>query len=144
MRRLDARPWEVKMKAISIRQPWAWAFLHGKDVENRNWKGLPKYRGPILIHASKTFDHDGYAWLWENRRLLDIPWQSIPDQQDFISLNLNGFGTGGVVAKGQLIDAVREIESPWFFGRIGLVIKDVVPVDFIPFRGRLGIFEVPI
>ena len=43
------------MKAISIRQPWAWLIVHGyKDVENRTW--ATKYRGPILIHAGKTLD----------------------------------------------------------------------------------------
>ena len=27
------------MKALSIRQPWAWLILHaGKDIENRDWK----------------------------------------------------------------------------------------------------------
>ena len=27
------------MKALSIRQPWAWAILHaGKDIENRDWR----------------------------------------------------------------------------------------------------------
>jgi hypothetical protein len=41
------------MKALSIHQPWAWAILHaGKTVENRTWS--TKYRGPFLIHASKT------------------------------------------------------------------------------------------
>ena len=43
------------MKAISIRQPWAWLIVHGyKDVENRTW--ATKHRGPILIHAGKTLD----------------------------------------------------------------------------------------
>ena len=44
------------MKALSIRQPWAWAILHaGKRVENRDWQGC-HYRGPLLIHASKFGD----------------------------------------------------------------------------------------
>lgn len=39
------------MKAISIRQPWAWAILYaGKDVENRSRRS--NYRGPVLLHAS--------------------------------------------------------------------------------------------
>jgi hypothetical protein len=40
------------MKALSIRQPWAWLILNaGKDIENRDW--LTRFRGPFLIHASK-------------------------------------------------------------------------------------------
>ena len=41
------------MKALSIRQPWAWAILHaGKTVENRSRP--TRHRGPLLIHASKS------------------------------------------------------------------------------------------
>ena len=39
-----------KLKAISIRQPWAWLIVNGyKDVENRVW--FAKLRGRVLIHA---------------------------------------------------------------------------------------------
>lgn len=39
-----------------MRQPWAWAIIHGgKDVENRTRNIAGSYRGPVLIHAaSKT------------------------------------------------------------------------------------------
>ncbi len=41
------------MKALSLRQPWAWAILHaGKRIENRDWGTA--YRGPLLLHASKS------------------------------------------------------------------------------------------
>lgn len=41
------------MKALSVCQPWAHAILAlGKNVENRSWP--TSYRGPLLIHASKT------------------------------------------------------------------------------------------
>ena len=34
------------MKALSIRQPWAWAIINaGKDIENRQWP--TKFRGSI-------------------------------------------------------------------------------------------------
>ena len=42
------------MKAISIHQPWASLIALGeKHYETRNWK--PQHRGPIIIHASKSF-----------------------------------------------------------------------------------------
>lgn len=37
---------------LSVRQPWAWALFHGKDVENRSWTHT--YTGPVIIHASAT------------------------------------------------------------------------------------------
>ena len=44
------------MKAISIKQPWAYLIAAGiKDIENRTWKCPQKYIGErVLIHASKT------------------------------------------------------------------------------------------
>lgn len=41
------------MKAITVRQPWAWAIIHaGKDVENRTRNIVGDYRGPLAIHSS--------------------------------------------------------------------------------------------
>ncbi|HHY88739.1 MAG TPA: ASCH domain-containing protein, partial [Chloroflexi bacterium] len=43
------------MKALSVRQPWAWLIAQGyKTVENRTW--ATNYRGPLLIHAGKKPD----------------------------------------------------------------------------------------
>jgi hypothetical protein len=44
-----------KLKAISIRQPWAWLIVNGyKDIENRIWAA--KLRGPVLIHAGQSLN----------------------------------------------------------------------------------------
>lgn len=41
------------MKALTVRQPWAWAIIHGgKDVENRSRNIVGSYRGPLAIHAA--------------------------------------------------------------------------------------------
>ena len=48
------------MKALTIRQPWAWAIIFdGKDVENRSWN--TSYRGDLAIHAGVAYRAD--AWL---------------------------------------------------------------------------------
>ena len=40
------------MKALSIRQPWAWLIVNShKHIENCDWP--TKFRGRFLIHASK-------------------------------------------------------------------------------------------
>lgn len=39
------------MRVLTIRQPWAGAVFHGKDIENR--PGLFTYRGPLFIHAGQ-------------------------------------------------------------------------------------------
>jgi ASCH domain len=46
------------MKAPSIRQRWAWLIVNGhKDIENRAWP--TKFRGRVLIHASKGMTRGG-------------------------------------------------------------------------------------
>jgi hypothetical protein len=45
------------MRAITVRQPWAWAIIHGgKDVENRTRNIAGSYRGPVAIHAGLALD----------------------------------------------------------------------------------------
>lgn len=38
------------IKALSLKQPYAWALFNGKDVENRTWR--TNHRGLLLVHAS--------------------------------------------------------------------------------------------
>ncbi|RCJ19276.1 hypothetical protein A6770_31970 [Nostoc minutum NIES-26] len=52
------------MKALSVRQPWAWAIIYAsKDIENRGWPIY--YRGDILIHAAKGCTKKEYQQAWE-------------------------------------------------------------------------------
>lgn len=45
------------MKALTVRQPWAWAIINGgKDVENRNRK--TNYRGRLYIHAGLGYSEE--------------------------------------------------------------------------------------
>lgn len=47
------------MRAITVRQPWAWAIIHGgKDVENRSRNIAGSYRGLVAIHAGLAIDED--------------------------------------------------------------------------------------
>lgn len=121
---------ENTMKALSVKQPWAWAILHGKPVENRTW--YTGYRGPILIHAGKKFDLGGYVWLTGKQNLLttELPLKS-------------QFQMGGIVGRSRIVGCVDDHPSAFFFGPWGFVLEDSQPIDSIPYRGQLGIFEIP-
>lgn len=107
-------------KAISIRQPWCHHILFdGKDIENRDWH--TSYRGPVLIHASKSFD--GYA---AERREFEAAHPQSP--------------LGGIVGMVEIADCVRSSQSKWFFGQYGFVLRNPVPLEFIPCKGALGFF----
>ena len=50
------------MKALTVKQPWAWAIIHGgKDVENRSRP--TKHRGQMYIHAGKASSQEGIDFL---------------------------------------------------------------------------------
>ena len=119
------------MKALSIRQPWPWAILNGKDIENRNWP--THYTGTFLIHAGGTFDHYGYDWILKHRFLFK---SEIPHKDDF--------QFGGFVGISCIIDCVSDHDSPFFFGPWGFVLRDSKPIEFIPYKGKLNFFKVNI
>lgn len=122
------------MKALSIRQPWAWLILHaGKDIENRNWPTL--VRGEILIHASKGMTRNEYLDAYDFALHVN-PALKIPHFEDL--------PRGGIVGSAVISDCVKQSVSPWFFGKYGYVLHGATPVDFFPLRGRLGFFEVDI
>ena len=46
------------MKALTVRQPWAWAIARGhKPIENRGWS--TPHRGPLAIHSALRPDDEG-------------------------------------------------------------------------------------
>ena len=131
------------MKAISVRQPWAWAIVQGlKPVENRSWN--THFRGQVAIHASLTFDRDGYRWMCEHAEELQIAlgklvaekmgWPLLPQPGDF--------DRGGVVGFADVVDCVDELDSPWFCGPKGHVLENPIPCELIPMKGRLQYFEI--
>lgn len=120
------------MKALSIRQPWAWLILNaGKDVENRDWP--TRFRGRFLIHASKGMTRDEYE---DADSLLAVVRPAI-ELPPFEALE-----RGGIVGTAMLVGCVTESPSPWFFGKHGFELRDAMPLPFRPYKGALGFFEV--
>ncbi|RQS39750.1 ASCH domain-containing protein [Burkholderia sp. Bp8990] len=126
------------MKALSIRQPWAWLIVNGhKDIENRTWRTA--YRGPVLIHASKgmTWDEyaDGIVTARYATRGTDFA-ASMPNHKDI--------ERGGIVGVATLVDCIpaeRRV-SPWHMGgQFGFALRNARPLPFVPFKGALGFFE---
>ena len=49
-----------ELRALTVKQPWTWAILHGKPVENRSWPS-PHWLTEVAIHAGARsgWDEDG-------------------------------------------------------------------------------------
>lgn len=113
------------MKALSIRQPWAWLIIQGyKDVENRKWQ--TNYRGKLYVHASKIIDMKAYNIF---RDFYDLP-------------DLETLQRGGIIGQVEIVDCVKSHQSDWFEGPFGFVLKNSKPLPFKPCRGKLGFFDV--
>jgi hypothetical protein len=122
------------MKALSIRQPWAWLIVNGyKDIENRDW--YIWQRGQILVHASKNCTRYEYITAVEFSQPLLPTGVIIPTLQDL--------PRGGICGSVEIFSVVSRSDSPWFHGKFGALLRNPALVDFCPMRGRLGIFDVP-
>lgn len=117
--------------ALSVRQPWAWAMFHAaKDVENRNWRAA--FRGRVCIHASAGMTLKEYRTALDVMRLA-APTRDLPGMDEL--------QRGGIVGVVDIVDCVTHLESRWFFGRYGLVLRNARAVPFIPLKGKLGFFK---
>lgn len=117
------------MKAISVRQPWAWSIVQGyKPVENRTW--APRYVGPLLIHAGQVFDDEGL------RSMLAV----FPDLEAQLPQR---WDLGGIVGIADAVECVTFHPSRWFVGPYGLVLRNARPLPFVHWPGQLGFFNVP-
>ena len=121
------------MKALSIRQPWAWLIANSfKDIENRSWN--TKYRGPILIHAASGLTQHEYRAAMEVCRTIhpDLP----------VNMPLyESIERGGIVGMATITGTCESSSSPWFFGPVGFQLKDARTLPFYPMRGRLSFFD---
>lgn len=118
------------MKALSIRQPWAWLIVHGhKRIENRSWP--TRFRGSFLVHAPKGMTRDEYEYA-----------RAFAGGQ---GVQLPAFGEllrGGIVGVATITDCIANSSDPWFFGPVGFELTSAKPIPFFPCAGRLGFFEV--
>lgn len=70
------------MKALTVKQPWAWAIINGgKNVENRSKP--TKYRGNLYIHGGL-----GYAKEAEESQAMQEAWinaaQALPRERGYM------------------------------------------------------------
>lgn len=124
------------MKALSIRQPWAWLIIHGgKDIENRSWH--TKYRGRFLVHASAGCTRKYWAEAVSfalKAGLINHPSEVPP---------INELLLGGIIGSVELVDSLDTSDSPWYMGQKGFTLRNPKPLGFVPYKGRLQFFEVP-
>lgn len=125
---------EIPEIALSVRQPWAWAIVHGgKDVENRVKRAITMggmKPGRIAVHAAKGMTRDEYdgAARFMAKLGLDVPR---PDE----------LRRGGIIGTVTVTGHVKESDSPWFFGPWALTLEDASECRHVACSGALGYFR---
>lgn len=127
------------MKAISIRQPWAWLIIHGgKDIENRSWStGL---RGRIWVHASKGMTDSEYQEAYAFVQRLESEGWIAPGVSARMPSAV-ALERGGIIGSVEIVGCVSDSDSPWFVGDFGFELKNPKPHPFTPCRGALNFFQ---
>ena len=120
-------------KALTLKQPWAWAVLHGKNIENRTWS--TRLRGWFWIHTSQTMTPDYYQEVFEycqERRL------ELPAAEDI--------KCGGIVGRAKISKVYPKVPSPterWHMpNQYGFVLECVEEVPFVPCKGARNFWNV--
>ncbi len=142
------------MKVITLQDPWASLVrLNEKHIETRSWS--TRYRGPLLIHASKKSDV-------KNLNLaLKEPFYSALKPPNTI------YYSGCIIAKCNLAGCIEIIDEDGLFhparaylmngstvegkeycfgdytpGRFAWILEDIEPLEKpIPAKGQLGLWE---
>lgn len=106
---------EIKIKAISLKEPWASLILNGKKtIETRVWK--TNYRGKLLICASKSPKTDISGKAVAIVELVECRPMAKRDEKA----------------------ACCEV----YDGAYSWILKDIRPIVQFEVKGRLGLFDV--
>lgn len=128
------------MRAISLWQPWASAIVLGlKSVETRDWE--TKYRGPILIHAAKTWQRSQRDFADYEHSVGRLPERVPLGALLGVAELVNCAATDEIEF---LLDPIERRYGDYTAGRFGWQLADVRRfVEPIGFTGRQGFFNVP-
>ena len=125
---------ELPTIALSVRQPWAWAIIHGgKDIENRSWRsdnpGV-RFRGDFCVHAASGMTKAEYEDAADTMAFLGV---ECPPPAELLR--------GGIIGVATVADIVTDHASGWFFGPKGLLLTRARAVEFVGVGGQLGFFK---
>lgn len=142
------------IRGLTLRHPWAWAFLHGKDVENRTWR--PERQGGrvgmfLALHGGSIKLSEEYAeeiddaleWIIQR---CGKAGAGVLTRRDFPASGKVTYGdliTPGIVAVAQLVDVRTDSPSPWAAaGQQHWCLKVTPLPEPVPHRGAQGLWTL--
>lgn len=144
----------IPTRALSLTGPWWWFMLHlppvwRKRVENRV-PGLShrSFRGACWVHAAKGMTRVAYG----RAMLFARDEAGVPDEVLAHVPSFEELPRGGIVGRFDVTDCVDpyrgvlayELQRWHMRGSWAFVVEDAKPVDFVPCKGALGFWRVPL
>ncbi len=128
------------MRAVSLRQPWAWLATHGHlHLINMDWD--TSYRGEFIVRAgTKLVQRDYLSLAAQLHAQLHIEVPAFDD--------VDQVPRGGIVGVAQLVDVTTDNPSPVARGPYIWLTSNARPLPFVPFNppyagSDLRWFDVP-
>ena len=120
------------MKALSVKQPWAFLIAEKyKSIETRKW--ATDYRGPLLIVASKS--PDKYAMRHFNEELRLCAPHEIIFGKAIAVVDL-------VDCRKMTVDDQNDACCDIYSGAYSWCLKNVQKIKPFAVKGQLGLYEV--
>lgn len=105
----------MKIKCLSVRQPWANLIAQGKKtIETRTWSTT--YRGPLLIVSSRKPDIAPAGYGLAVIQLIDCRMMTVQDEEAAC--------------------------CPQYAGAYSWILNDIKPIKPFPVKGNLSIYEI--
>jgi hypothetical protein len=127
------------MKALSMTQPWAQAlFLNLKHYETRSWS--TNYRGPLLIHATKSFPKYARDFAQTERALgrgnKRLAFGAIIGKVDLVKI----WRVEELIGR---LSGLEHLYGDYSLGRYAWeFVNPRLLIEPIPYRGALGLFNI--
>ena len=132
------------MKVLSLIQPYATAIILGnKKIETRSWK--TKYRGKIAIHAAKTFPKWAREFAETERALGRVP-PRLPFGAIIGFAHIHGVFNTEYARISSYMNPIEKLYGDYSDGRYAWILDQIEPFPddkIIPYRGQLGLFDIP-
>ncbi len=125
---------KAKIFGLTLHRPFGYAIAYlDKRIENRNWKFNYPVGTYLAIHNGKTWDQKGYEFVCNLNRseLIENPTPETDPEQSIIAIAQYAG------------EEPENSSSPWYVGKIGWKLENVIPIDPVPCVGSPRLWTIP-
>jgi hypothetical protein len=131
---MTATATKAKIFGLTLYRPFGYAIAYlDKRIENRNYRFNYPIGTYIAIHNGKTWDQKGYEFVCDLNRseLIENPTPETDPEMSIIAIAQYAG------------EEPPNSSNPWYVGKIGWKLENVVPIDPVPCGGSPRLWTIP-